>query len=135
MPPAPHSVVLVVDDQPEPLQLMANLLMRAGYLVATAEGGRAALNALTDLGAAVALVITDVMMPVVDGRAVAQMASRIAPGVHVIFASGLDKERLVTLGRVPPDAAFLAKPYTQRELLSFVRLLIGDAPSTHAQCG
>ncbi len=114
---------------------MANLLIRAGYLVATAEGGRAAINALHDLSTSVALVITDVMMPVVDGRAVAQTASRIAPGVHVIFASGLDKERLVALGRVPPDAAFLAKPYTQRELLSFVQLLIGDAPSTHAQCG
>lgn len=131
---APHSVVLVVDDEPSSLQLMSRILTRAGYMVATAEGGRAALNALHDLGAGIGLVVTDVMMPLVDGRAVAQAVGRMNPGTHVIYVSGLPKDRLVVMGKVPPDAAFIAKPYSQRELLSFVRMLIGS-PEAHAQVG
>lgn len=132
---APRSVILVVDDEPTSLRLMSSLLSRARYSVATAEGGPAALAVLQELGGNVGLVITDVMMPSVDGRAVARVASQLSPGVHVIYVSGVDKERLVLLGKVPSDAAFLAKPYTARELLSFVQLLIGDAPAAQAQVG
>lgn len=135
MPPASAPLVLVVDDEPDSLRFMAGVLQRHGYSVTSAPGGRAALSALQTCGPHLSLVITDVMMPVIDGRSVALEAGRICPGVHVIYVSVLEKERLVLLGRVPSDAAFLAKPYTAAELVSFVRLLVGDAPSPRAQVG
>ncbi len=116
--------ILVVDDTPVNVKLLADLLTRKGYVVVTADGGREGLamveSELPDL------VLLDVMMPDLDGYAVCR-AIRALPQtalLPVVMVTALDpaKERINGLEAGADD--FLSKPINQHELLTRVRSLL-----------
>ena len=113
--------VLIVDDDDFVRDVAGRALTRSGYRVLTARGGDAALELLArqDPNSAV-LVLTDVVMPGMNGG---QLAERIAgdrPGLRVAFMSGFSTDELARSGMGFPMRSFLIKPFTLPELVSFV---------------
>ena len=119
------TTVLVVEDEPDVLAIVATVLEEAGYEVATARDGREGLERLRQAGADVDVVLSDVMMPLLDGRELCRtLAADPALGAIPVI--------MMSAGGEPPapDAcpyrAFLAKPFNLDALLATVaRVLAG----------
>ncbi|OIN98321.1 MAG: hypothetical protein AUJ49_13510 [Desulfovibrionaceae bacterium CG1_02_65_16] len=114
--------ILVVDDDGDVRELICRMLEQGGYRAVPANGGRQALNEIAKLD--LDLVITDVVMPDVDGFEVLLKLRNLAPGTGALVVSGG--------GRVGPDIyletarrlgaqAVLRKPFTRAEMLEAVR--------------
>jgi PAS domain S-box-containing protein len=113
--------VLVVDDDDFVRDVAARALVRSGYRVLTARGGDAALEVLAGQEpSSVVLVLTDVVMPGMNGNQLAERISGDRPGLRVAFMSGFSTDELARSGMGFPMRSFLIKPFTLPELVSFV---------------
>jgi CheY-like chemotaxis protein len=101
------------------------MLAADGFEVAQARSADEALRILGD-GAPVALVLTDVEMPGAGGRTLAGFLERDARRIPILFMSGYTNDSLLLRGALPPNASFLAKPFTQETLRSAVRKALGE---------
>jgi CheY-like chemotaxis protein len=110
--------VLVIDDESALRAAAVRALRDAGYRVLDAESEEHAL-ALAREGP-LDVVLTDVIMPSLDGVAVAERILRQQPDVRVIYMSGYPKTHLVSTGRLRGSHAFIAKPFTTLELCQAV---------------
>jgi two-component system OmpR family response regulator len=119
--------ILIVDDEPSVRDVMATVLLDAGYSVQTAADGHIALQ-IIDL-APPDLVITDVMMPHLDGWALLDKAHERNPSLPVILMSAGDWIRRRRTAHIPDHAVFLAKPFAVEDLLELVGRLTGSRPS------
>ena len=119
--------VLVVDDEDALRAAIRRLLEAQGYHVLEAPNGATALQLLED-GAApkVSLVLTDLRMPVMDGRQLAAALARRHPSLPIVFMSGFTAQ-LMDLRLVSPHLAFLPKPFRDLDLLATVRGQIAPA--------
>lgn len=109
--------VLVVDDEASIRSTTRAVLERHGYRVLEASDGADGIAVFATHAADVRVVVTDLMMPVMDGAAMLQVLTGLAPDVPVIAASGMATSRDVQRAVVQGASAFLAKPYTGTELL------------------
>ena len=126
---AGDALLLVVEDEEELRRLAADELARLGYIVLTAPDGTEALAVARSLGRPLDLLVTDVVMPGIDGPTLASELLAEHPGLPVLFVSGhLDQEKL---GERPlgEEADLLSKPYTLRELARRVHLALDRAPT------
>jgi DNA-binding NtrC family response regulator len=114
--------ILIVDDEPSVRDVMAMVLMDAGYTVQSAADGQIAL--IIDV-APPDLMITDVMMPHLDGWGLLDHARERNPALPVILMSAGDWIRARATMPIPDHAVFLAKPFTIDELLALVGRLTG----------
>jgi signal transduction histidine kinase len=112
--------VLVVEDEPGVRGLALRILQEAGYEVTAAEDGRAALRALDGESPAPDLVLTDLLMPRMNGRQLADALEARYPGLPVIYMSGDTGENIVPRRLVPDGAPFLRKPFTPAQLLKII---------------
>jgi CheY-like chemotaxis protein len=119
---------LVVDDNPETVDIVSYLLKRAGYEVLTAFNGetglRTAQESLPDL------ILLDIMMPVMDGytmneRLKEDPKTRDIPVIVMTARSGM--EPVFQDGKGSPIQGYLVKPFSQKELLKWIDKLIGKA--------
>jgi CheY-like chemotaxis protein len=123
--PGGRETVLFVEDEEVLRDLVHKVLAQRGYRVLTASDGAAALGAVERHGAAVDLVLTDVIMPQMSGPAlVAQLRAR-HPALRVLYVSGYTAEALRE--QAESGAPFLAKPFAPEALLRKVREVL-DAP-------
>jgi two-component system cell cycle sensor histidine kinase/response regulator CckA len=124
----PARILLVEDDGPV-RALAAKILERAGYSVHAYATGEDALVALPSLRPAPELLITDVVMPGMNGRILAERVCAVLPGVRVLFVSGYTQNVIVSHGVLKDGIEFLAKPYSVDQLTRRVRelLLIDEA--------
>ncbi len=106
-PPAMSRVVLVVDDDPDVLQVIAAMLEDIGCDVVTAETGFQALEHI-NRNHQIEVLITDVNMPGMTGNELAERASRARPDLHVMLLSGRERRR----SRFP----LIRKPFLQHDL-------------------
>ncbi len=127
MPRGRNELVLVVDDEPAVRTTTARTLEVFGYRVLVASDGAEAIAIFAMHSEEIALVLTDMMMPVMDGFATIRALQRVNPGVLLVASSGLgvSGERAASLG----VRHFLAKPYTAGVLLRRVRLALDEAGS------
>jgi PAS domain S-box-containing protein len=125
LPPRGVETILVVEDEPGLLALTSIVLQRQGYTVLKAANGREALGIVYDGAAEIALVVTDMVMPEMGGRIMADWLHAIRPGLKVLFTSGYTECSLG--GAVDTEMEFIPKPYTPSELLRKVREVI-DRP-------
>jgi CheY-like chemotaxis protein len=115
--PGPGSgSVLVVEDDDSIRSLVRGVLEQAGYTVRVAAAAEEALA-----GAGADLLITDMLMPGLNGRELAERILARAPGTRVLYISGYTGDEVP----LAAGARFLAKPFTPNELLEQVRALLG----------
>ncbi len=120
------ATVLVVEDEAPIRELTRAVLARHGYQVTTAPDPHTALR-LVQEGHRFDLVVSDIVMPGMDGREMVRALEQIAPGFRVLYVSGCAGDAS-TAAAVPMDAAqFLAKPYTPSQLTRKVRHLLDTA--------
>ena len=116
--------VLVVEDVPAVLEVTREMLSRLGYHVLTAGTGRAALQVAAAYDKPIHLVLTDVVMPDVDGRGLAEQFKQIRPDTRVLFMSGYTDDAVVRHGILQEGIAYLQKPFTPQALAAKVRAVL-----------
>jgi PAS domain S-box-containing protein len=121
--------VLVVEDDLQVREVTVRSLRAGGYLVLAAGGGREALDLLAREGAQLHLLVTDVVMQGLDGRALADELRRRHPELRVLYVSGHAEDAILERGVLEPGVAFLPKPFTASSLLARVRAVL-DRPPT-----
>lgn len=119
-----HRIVLIAEDEPLVRTLAMRTLEREGYQVVGAEDGRAALDMLDSRAVRPDLLITDVVMPRLNGRQLSDAVDERWPGLPVLFISGHLGNDTIVQRLVPPGAAFLQKPFTPEALARKVGELI-----------
>jgi PAS domain S-box-containing protein len=117
------ATVVVVEDDEAVQALVIRTLKRLGYTVLAAGDGTAALE-LVRTTPAVSLVITDVIMPELNGRQLHDALAELRPDVPVLYMSGYSAEAAALRELVPPGAPFLQKPFTTAELAEAVDALV-----------
>ena len=117
--------VLLVDDEDGVRRLAARALAKQGWTVLSAESGEAALALLAPDGVAESLsaIVSDVVMPGMDGPALVRAVRTLRPGLPAILASGYAEEA-VRGDLAAEGIGFLAKPYTLRDMLAVVESLV-----------
>ncbi|QJR36553.1 PAS domain-containing hybrid sensor histidine kinase/response regulator [Gemmatimonas groenlandica] len=116
-------LVLVVDDEPAVRQITQQTLEAFGYRVVVAVDGADAVATYAQRSGEIAVVLTDMMMPVMDGPATIRVLRKMNPAVRIVAASGLDANAHgVGLG----ISYFLPKPYAADRLLTTLRQILAD---------
>ena len=115
-----RGLVLLVEDEDPVRSFAARALQLRGYTVIEAASGEEALETLSDDDLHVDIMLSDVIMPGLDGPAWVREARKKRPDVKVIFMSGYAEEAFAGDGGIP-DAAFLPKPFTLPELTQKVK--------------
>ena len=114
----------MVEDDPVVLAVARRILESGGYRVLTAAGGAAGLELCERHPGEIQLVLTDVVMPQMGGRAFAETLRKARPGIRVVFMSGYTDEALVNQGVSGEGLTFIVKPFTQALLLRRVRQVL-----------
>jgi CheY-like chemotaxis protein len=127
LPPGQGELVLVVDDEASIRDSLQLMLQTWGYKVLTANDGAQALALYNGCRSEVALVLLDMMMPVLDGPTTLRALRCLDPKLRVIGLSGLPSgSKPEDLDGVPVDG-YLAKPFTAQQLLLSVRQVLDGA--------
>ena len=113
--------VLLVEDDDGVRTLTARVLEQAGYRVLVAANGAEALSLADETEHAIDLLLTDVVMPGMSGRQVAEALAASSPSTKVLYASGYTRNSIGRQGVLEPDVHFLAKPFAPSLLLATVR--------------
>jgi PAS domain S-box-containing protein len=123
--PSGSGVVLVIEDNETVRRLAKAVLGRAGYEVLVAESSAEALEYCGNPEPELDLVITDIVMPEVNGIELARMSRASRPNAKVLLISGYAGDAYASVIKSEPGTAFLEKPFTADELLNAVNELIG----------
>jgi two-component system, cell cycle sensor histidine kinase and response regulator CckA len=129
VPPRGTETVLVVEDEAVVRALTRHILQHAGYAVLEAAGGDEALRVATGHTGRIHLLVTDVVMPGLGGRAAAERLAERHHGLRVLFVSGYTDDAVVRHGVLHDKVNFLQKPFTPAALAWKVRQVL-DQPST-----
>ncbi len=116
-----RGLVLLVEDEDAVRSFAARALQLRGYTVVEASSGEEALEILKDPDLAVDLMLSDVIMPGLDGPAWVREAQKTRPDTKVIFMSGYTEDAFVGGESGVPNAAFMPKPFTLNELTQRVK--------------
>lgn len=121
-----HETILVVEDEPGVRNLTNRLLSRLGYTVFLARDGEEALKAVDKLDGAIDLIFTDMLMPGMTGRELAEVLRGRWPGIPILLTSGYAGDEAVRRGTEGPDTQFIAKPYSLASLGQKLRAVLSD---------
>ena len=116
-------IVLVVEDDPLMRRLSCDALRELGYTVLESENATAALTMIDDTPG-IKLLFTDVVMPEVNGKKLADEALKRRPDLKVLFTTGYTRNAVVHGGVLDPDVNFISKPFTIQQLASKVRAVL-----------
>jgi DNA-binding NtrC family response regulator len=112
-------VVLVVDDDRSVRQLTGRLLAELGHEVLVADSGEDALRLFASHPRPIDLLVTDLVMPGMSGRQLAERVRQVEPGLPVVYMSG-DPTAVIEPENLPPGIFFLAKPFQAEMLFAVV---------------
>jgi two-component system cell cycle sensor histidine kinase/response regulator CckA len=113
--------VVVAEDAEGVRAVVQTVLRRNGYTVLPAPDGQTALDLVATHPEPIHLLITDVIMPGMSGRQLADRLREIRPGLKVLFVSGYTDDAIIRHGMLEPGIAFLQKPFTPESLSRKVR--------------
>jgi PAS domain S-box-containing protein len=128
---APGECVLVVEDDPKVRLISLASLRELGYEVLEAASGPEALALLKD-HPGISLLFTDVVMPVMTGKQLADQVSHTQPDLPVLYTTGYTRNAIVHNGMLDSGVALLSKPFTLRELALKVRAVLDAAAGARA---
>jgi PAS domain S-box-containing protein len=123
--PQGTETILLAEDEPSLRQLMARVLRTQGYTVLEAADGHEALALAQANGAKIQLLLTDVIMPGLSGKTLAEWLGQVNPAVRVLFISGYINNNAVRDSMSKPGTFFLQKPFNPLDLTEKVREAIG----------
>ncbi len=121
--------ILVVEDEEFVLGLVKNVLMQQGYTVLVAGGGGEALKILKKKGAAIRLILTDVVMPEISGAELALRAAALCPDVRILFMSGYPRSEREREEELTAGAIVIQKPFSPMALARIVRETLESPPA------
>ena len=110
--------VLVVEDSAALREVTKRIFTRNGYQVITAANGPEALDIACAHAGEIHLLVTDVVMPHMLGKEVAEKMRAIKPEIEVLFMSGYARPVLTSQGRLDPNVALVEKPFSEADLLA-----------------
>jgi len=120
-PPLGHETILVVEDEPQLRDLTRQFLQRSGYTVLVAENGAAAIQVARQHSGVIDLLLSDIIMPVMNGRELAQRMAVLSPRTRILFMSGYTENAVWRNGMIDSSVNFLQKPFTLDALTRKVR--------------
>ena len=127
---------MVVEDEPSLRYLACSVLEAQGYQVLSASNGQDALHvAQAHVGSPIRVVVSDVIMPLMGGKVMAEWLKTANPELKVLFTSGYTDDSIAPHGVLEPGVAFLPKPYTSAALSLKVREMLDDADSCSSEKG
>ncbi|HKS15778.1 MAG TPA: ATP-binding protein, partial [Planctomycetota bacterium] len=116
--------VMVVEDEEPVRKLLCSVLRSSGYRVSDAGSGSEALEVKRNSKDAIQLLVTDLVMPGMGGRELAEQMMAAQPGLKVLYISGYTEDVIMRKGELTAGTAFLSKPFTPETLLRCVRDLL-----------
>jgi CheY-like chemotaxis protein len=119
--------ILIVEDDNELRSYLFDVLRGLGYRVLTAPHAQSALATLEQKATPIHLVLTDVVMPSMNGRELGRRAQQLRPGLRVLYMSGYSRNAVVHHGRLDEGVELLEKPITQNALAARVRTVLDRA--------
>jgi signal transduction histidine kinase/ActR/RegA family two-component response regulator len=125
---AGHESILVVEDEAEVRSYLVETLRGLNYSVHAAADGRAAIAMFDSSPFKIDLLLTDIVMPGINGRQLAEQLERRQPGLKVLFMTGYSRNAIVHQGRLDPGVSLLQKPLNRSMLASGIRDVL-DRPS------
>ncbi len=121
--------ILVVEDEARVRELVSRVLRSSGYTVLEATNGPEALRLYTHQNGSIQLLLTDVVMPGMNGRVLADHLKAGQPGLKVIFMSGYTDDAIIHHGVLDAGAIFIQKPFTTDMLIRRVRETLDKRPA------
>jgi len=122
-----HETILLVEDQTEVRALARQLLDSRGYRVLEAQDGKDALKVSRAHDGHIDLLLTDVVMPGMSGRELAEQLCQVRPGIKVIYVSGYTAEAIGHHGILDPGTEFLQKPFSGDALARKLREVLDNS--------
>jgi len=121
-----RTILLVEDDEPL-RKLVSQILERTGYSVVSASNGEEALRLIDSPGhAGIDLLISDVVMPGIGGKALAEQLQARLPDLKVLYISGYPDEAVVHHGMLDEGIAFLQKPFSATAIIQKVQEILAE---------
>lgn len=111
-------IILVVDDDASVRELIVLFLETAGFTVYQAPGGHEAMELVTAPEIMVDILITDIIMPKMNGKELANRVCSIKPHIKVLFVSAYSAEILSSQNLCPTGADYIRKPFNRETLLN-----------------
>ena len=118
--------ILLVEDEEAVRALTSRILQKQGYNVIAAQHGREAMDIATREEGHIDLVLTDIVMPGINGRGLVERLNGIRPGIKSLYMSGYTDDDIVRRGFIEPSKRFLQKPFTTDLLLQTVRQVLDE---------
>jgi nitrogen-specific signal transduction histidine kinase/CheY-like chemotaxis protein len=123
---AGKETVLLVEDQDEVRHLVEEILRKQGYTVLTASNGDDALRLGKSQKKPIHLLLTDMVMPGMNGKELAERMQKMRPGMKVILMSGYAEDGLIQWGTIIQGMEFLKKPFRVETLIQTVRKILDE---------
>jgi len=118
--------ILLVEDEEAVRGLTSRILEKQGYRVIPAQHGREAMDIATKEEGHIDLVLTDIVMPGMNGRGLVERLAGIRPHIKSLYMSGYTDDDIVRRGFIEPSKSFLQKPFTSEALLQTVRKVLDE---------
>ena len=119
-----HETILVVEDDRDVRAYLVELLRDLNYRVLSAHDAVSALGLIENGDIRIDLLLTDVVLPGMNGRQLAEQAKNRRPDLKVLFTTGYSRNAIVHQGRLDPGVAMIQKPITQESLAARIRDLL-----------
>jgi CheY-like chemotaxis protein len=120
-----EETLLIVEDQADVRRLALSILKASGYRLLEAENAEQALQLSAGHAGGIDLLITDVIMPGLNGRQLADRLAKERPGLKVLYTSGYAADVIALQGSLEPGMAYLPKPFGAAQLAAKVREVLG----------
>ena len=119
--------ILLVDDEANVRRLVRKILESSGYTILEASRGTEALQICQKYEGPVHLLVTDVIMPGMNGQSLTEQVTTLRPHARVLYMSGCADSTLLTLSERKTEIAFIQKPFTPDALTRKVREVLDTA--------
>jgi two-component system, cell cycle sensor histidine kinase and response regulator CckA len=129
-----YKTVLVADDEQIILTMVSRMLERMGYVVLTANTPNEAIRLFRESKNTIDLVITDVIMPEMNGRDLAEHFLALKPGIKCLYMSGYTADIITNQEALDESVYFIHKPFTKNELETKVQEALGDTLDDQGFC-
>jgi DNA-binding NtrC family response regulator len=120
--------ILLVEDEESVRGFIRTLLERSGYAVLDASNGHEAIDIVSARGSAIHLLVTDVVMPRMSGRELAENVRSISPGIRLLYVSGYTDDAVFRHGMTEGEINFIQKPFRSMDFLRKVREILDEHP-------